>query len=98
MSRRPRVLLAIRPLLLADLVRAALPAHIDVVVRPLPLRGWRRWDVAVVPHDSRSRLRARHVVSLPPQSQLDERAHGAGREFRSLVALVQRLCDVRPAG
>ena len=98
MPRRPRVLVAIRPMLLADLVRAALPTEIDVVVRPLPLRGWRRWDVAIVPHDSRSKLRARHVVALPPGARLDERAHGAGREFRSLVTLVQRLCDVRPAG
>jgi hypothetical protein len=98
MPRRPRVLVAIRPLLLADLVRAALPAHLDVVVRPLPLRGWRRWDVAVVPHGSTTNLRARHVVSLPARSGSDERSLSAGREFRSLVALVQRLCEVSPAG
>lgn len=98
MPRRPRVLVAIRPLLLADLVRSALPASLDVAVRPLPLRGWRRWDVAIVPHGSRSRLRARHIVSLPSEHQLGERPHEPGGEFRSLVTLVQRLCDVRPAG
>src|SRR5688572_7018975 len=91
MPRRPRVLVAIRPLLLADLVRAALPSHFDVVVRPLPSPRWRRWDVAVVPEGTSARLRARHVVAVPCAGG-DE---GGGRDFRSLVALVQRLGEIR---
>jgi hypothetical protein len=87
--------------LLADLVRAALPADFDVVVRGDSPRGWRRWDVAVVSLGSHGWVRARHIVTIPPHVRVDaDRAPRLlnERDFGSLVALVRRLCDLRPAG
>lgn len=99
MHRRPRVLVAIQPPLLADLVRAALPAHFEVVVQPLSRAGWRRWDVAVVPQGAHG-LRARHVVSMSARRDEPKRQvrHWTVPDFWSLVVLVRRLCEVRPAG
>ena len=99
MTRRPRVLVAISPLLLADLLRAALPPHFDVVVWSRAPRSWRRWDVAIVPPGGTASVpRARHVVTLPMHRAEDGRSTTSVRDFRALVALVQRLCEVRPSG
>jgi hypothetical protein len=82
------VLVAIRPLLLADLVRSALPADYDVVVQPRSRRSRDRWDVVVVSHGSTTDVDADHVVVFPSATE--------SRDFRSLVAAVIRLCEVRP--
>ena len=81
------MLVAIDPLLLADLVRSALPADYDVVVQPRTRARRDRWDVAVVPAGSTTVVDAEHVVVFPST---------AGGDFRSLVAAVIRLCEVRP--
>jgi hypothetical protein len=100
MTRRPRVLVAIQPPLLADLVRSALPAEFDVVVQPVAASGWRRWDVAVVPQGTHGLLRARHVVSMSSKraDSVRRRRQLIAPDFGSLVVLVRRLCEVRPAG
>jgi hypothetical protein len=102
LSTRPRVLVAVGPPLLADLLRRALArsGELDVVVRAASPWGLRRWDVAVLPCEGIPEVRARYVVCLPGQlparmTALASRPLGQVRtasDFESLVSLVVRLC------
>ena len=83
--RRPLVLVAVEPPLLADLLRVSLPASVDVVLQPLRCARRRTCDVAVVGTSHAGRLRARHIVRV---RSLDD--------FGSLVRVVGELCGVRP--
>lgn len=83
-GRRPRVLVALTPRLLADLVQRELPPEEFEVVVERPSR-WtlRQWDVAVVPPQAVGTVRARHVVVAA--------ARRPTPDFRALVALIRRL-------
>lgn len=81
---RPRVLVALSPPLLADLVKRELPAaEFEVVVERPSRWSLRRWDVAVVPQQAAGWVRARHVVIAPDRRSLPD--------FRGLVAQIRRL-------
>lgn len=83
-ARRPRVLVALTPPLLADLVQRELPsAEFEVVVERPSRWTLRQWDVAVVPQQAVHAVRARHVVVAP--------ARRSAPDFRGLVALIRRL-------
>ena len=81
-ERRPRVLLAIEPPLLADLLRRELASE-AVVVDVTASGDGGPWDVAVVsagqPH-----VQAGHVIDLTAED---------ASEFAALVALVRALVD-----
>lgn len=95
--RSPRVLVAIQPPLLADLIRRALAPECDVVFRSTARPGFRRWHVAVVPPGA-PRLRTRHLVTVSWSSSPETRRHAhhwSVTDFRSLVLLVRSLCEVK---
>lgn len=84
MTSRPRILIAIEPPLLADLVRRSLvqeDVDVDLTSRSQAAVG--AWDIAVVSPSGQDYVHARHVID---PATLD------GGTFDSLVALVRSLC------
>jgi hypothetical protein len=80
MKPRPRVLIAIGPPLLADLVRRALEK--DGVEVGITDGSQAAWDIVVVRPEGREHVRATHLVDL---REID------GSEFESLIARLRAL-------
>jgi hypothetical protein len=84
MTPRPRILIAIEPPLLADLVRRALDQDdVDIDITDGSQAAAGSWDVVVVTSEGREQVRADHVIDV---TEMD------GSEFESLVALLRTLC------